>query len=183
MRTVKQFWLSGDAPHPDEIGGQQGVILRWLVRHPGATAAQVADGIEPELRTRQGARKTVNWYLYRVWPRKGWVAEAGDGRNAGPPAYGSGPGPSERGAGGSLSGRVSTKGQVAIPVRLRRRFGITPGTRIVFLEENGRIAMQPVTPAYLRSFRGAFKLRAGEGSAVNALLEDRRREKTKEDRW
>ncbi len=170
MGTVLQFWLSGSAPRPDEVGGQQGVILRWLGRHPGATAKQIADGVEAELPTRQGARKAVNWYLYRVWPRKGWLRNAaGDGQN-------------DRLA-ETLAARVGTKGQVAIPVRLRRRFGITPGTRVLFVEVDGRIAMQPVTPAYLRSFRGVFKLRPGERSAVEELREDRRRDKAKEAQW
>ena len=54
---------------------------------------------------------------------------------------------------------MSTKGRLVVPARIRRRFGIKPGTRIVFLEENGRLILQPVTRKYIHSFRGIFKLR------------------------
>jgi AbrB family looped-hinge helix DNA binding protein len=77
---------------------------------------------------------------------------------------------------------VTSKGQVVVPARLRRKFGIKAGTRLNFQEENGRIVVQPVTKEYISSFRGIFKLKPGEKSAVQELLEDRARERTREDR-
>lgn len=38
---------------------------------------------------------------------------------------------------GMNSAYVTSKGQLVVPVRIRRLFGIKPGTRINFLEENG----------------------------------------------
>jgi len=35
--------------------------------------------------------------------------------------------------------RVTTKGQVTIPQRLREKFGITPESEVDFIEEKGRI--------------------------------------------
>jgi AbrB family looped-hinge helix DNA binding protein len=40
---------------------------------------------------------------------------------------------------------VKAKGQVVIPVDVRRRFQIDEGTRVAFLEEQGRLFIQPVT--------------------------------------
>ena len=77
---------------------------------------------------------------------------------------------------------VTSKGQLVVPSRIRRRFGIKPGTRVNFVEEGDRIIFQPVTREYISSFRGIFKLKPGEKSVVQELLDDRRAEKEKEDR-
>lgn len=77
---------------------------------------------------------------------------------------------------------VTTKGQLVVPARLRRRFGIKPGTRINFIEEGERIIFQPVTREYIDSFCGIFKQKPGEKSVVQELIEERRAEKEKEDR-
>jgi AbrB family looped-hinge helix DNA binding protein len=77
---------------------------------------------------------------------------------------------------------VTSKGQLVVPSRIRRRFGIKPGTRINFVEEGDRIIFQPVTREYIRSFRGMFKLKPGEKSVVQEHLEERRAEREKENR-
>ena len=77
---------------------------------------------------------------------------------------------------------VTTKGQLVVPSRIRRRFGIKPGTRVNFVEEGDRIIFQPVTREYIRSFRGMFKLKPGEKSAVQEHLDERRAEREKENR-
>ena len=43
---------------------------------------------------------------------------------------------------------VTSQGQLVVPSRLRRRFGIKPGTRINFFEEDGRSIFQPVAREY-----------------------------------
>ena len=80
------------------------------------------------------------------------------------------------------SARVNSKGQLVVPSPIRRRYGIKPGTRINFVEEGGRIIFQPVTKEYIHSFCGIFKLKPGEKSVVQELIEERRAEKAKEDR-
>ncbi|MEI6860909.1 MAG: AbrB/MazE/SpoVT family DNA-binding domain-containing protein [Verrucomicrobiota bacterium] len=77
---------------------------------------------------------------------------------------------------------VTSKGQLVVPARLRRKFGIKAGTRINFSEDRGRIVIQPVTRDFIDSFCGVFKLRPGEKSAVQELLEDRAKERAREDR-
>jgi len=70
---------------------------------------------------------------------------------------------------------VTTKGQLVIPARLRRRFGIKKGTMVTFKEDDGRIILQPVTREFIRGLRGSLR---GEPSAFAALLEERKRERT-----
>ena len=40
---------------------------------------------------------------------------------------------------------VTTKGQLVIPSKLRRRMGITEGTRIAFEEREGEVVFRPLT--------------------------------------
>jgi len=70
---------------------------------------------------------------------------------------------------------VTTKGQLVIPARLRRRLGIKKGTTISFLEEGGRIVVQPVTRQFIRGLRGSLKR---EPSALDLLLKERKQERT-----
>jgi AbrB family looped-hinge helix DNA binding protein len=70
---------------------------------------------------------------------------------------------------------VTTKGQLVIPARLRRRFGIKKGTTISFLEEGGRIVVQPVTRQFIRGLRGSLKR---EPSALDLLLKERKQERS-----
>jgi AbrB family looped-hinge helix DNA binding protein len=55
------------------------------------------------------------------------------------------------------TGVVTAKGQVVIPARLRRRLGIKQGTVLAFLEENGRLVIQPITQDFIRSVRGSLQ--------------------------
>lgn len=66
--------------------------------------------------------------------------------------------------------RVTTKGQLVIPSKLRRKYGIRKGTRVAMIEEENRIILQPLTREYIRSLRGSLK---GEPSALKFLKEGR----------
>jgi AbrB family looped-hinge helix DNA binding protein len=76
---------------------------------------------------------------------------------------------------------VMAKGQLVIPAALRRKYDIKQGTRVNFLEEDGRIVLQPVTLEYIRSFRGIFKTRPGQKPATQQLLDDRREDLRREE--
>jgi AbrB family looped-hinge helix DNA binding protein len=52
--------------------------------------------------------------------------------------------------------RVKAKGQVVIPVDIRRKFRIDEGTRVAFLEEDGRLFIQPVTDEFIDSMKGVL---------------------------
>ena len=38
---------------------------------------------------------------------------------------------------------VTTKGQVTVPVHIRRKLGLKPGDRVHFREERGRVYLEP----------------------------------------
>lgn len=73
---------------------------------------------------------------------------------------------------------VTSKGQLVIPIRLRRRYGIKAGTRVRFIEKGKEIILQPLTPAYIRSLRGLLK---DYPSLTRELLEERARDKEREE--
>lgn len=76
------------------------------------------------------------------------------------------------------SAYVTSKGQLVVPARLRRKYGIKPGTKICFIERNGEIVFQPVTREYIRSVCGMFK---SDTSATEELLRDRALDKKREE--
>lgn len=51
---------------------------------------------------------------------------------------------------------VNAKGQVVIPAHIRERLDIKQGTKIAFVEDEGRLLLQPVTDTFIRSMRGSF---------------------------
>ena len=70
-----------------------------------------------------------------------------------------------------MEARVSTRGRVTIPIAIRRRLGIQPGTRLIVREEEGRIVVMTMA-SYVRSLRGTLK---GKGM-MERLREERRSE-------
>jgi len=69
---------------------------------------------------------------------------------------------------------VTTKGQLVIPAKLRRKYSIRKGTQVAFVEEENRLVLQPLTPEFVKSLRGSLKT---DPSALKLLLEDRKHER------
>lgn len=69
---------------------------------------------------------------------------------------------------------VTSKGQLVIPSKLRKKLGIHKGTRIAVTLERNHLILQPITPEYINSLRGILK---GDGSAMKFLLEERKRDR------
>ncbi len=70
--------------------------------------------------------------------------------------------------------KVTEKGQLVIPAAIRRKFGIKKGTRIAFLEKDGKIIIQPIDKDYIASMAGIL----GTGGAIlRALMEDKKYER------
>jgi AbrB family looped-hinge helix DNA binding protein len=69
---------------------------------------------------------------------------------------------------------VTTKGQLVIPSKLRRKYAIREGTQVAFVEEENRLVLQPLTPEFIRTLRGSLK---GEPSAAKILQDERKRER------
>jgi AbrB family looped-hinge helix DNA binding protein len=72
-------------------------------------------------------------------------------------------------------GYVTSKGQLVIPSKLRRRFGIKPGTRINFFEEGDGIKIVPLTSETIKANIG-FLGKDGP-SLLKALMEEKKRER------
>ena len=73
---------------------------------------------------------------------------------------------------------MTSNGRVAVPIRLRRKYGIKPGTKICFIESGGEILFRPITLHYIRSVCGMLK---SKGSAKGELLQERAKEKKREE--
>ncbi len=71
---------------------------------------------------------------------------------------------------------VTSKGQLVIPARLRRKYSIRKGTKVAFVEEGNRLLLQPITADFIESLRGSLPK---ESRAMEILLEERRRERYK----
>lgn len=72
---------------------------------------------------------------------------------------------------------VSTRGQVSIPAKLRKKFLIDPETQVEWIEEGDAIKIIPLPRDPIRAFRGA-----GRGRYTSEkLLRDRKRERWEED--
>jgi AbrB family looped-hinge helix DNA binding protein len=72
-------------------------------------------------------------------------------------------------------GYVTSKGQIVIPSKLRRKFGIKEGTRINFFEEDDGIKIVPLTSEIIRANIG-FLGKDGP-SLLKALMEEKKKER------
>ena len=69
---------------------------------------------------------------------------------------------------------VTTKGQIVIPARIRRRHGIKRGTRVCLIEHGEEIVLRPLTPEY---FQKAAGILGTSGKVLKAFLEEKKRER------
>ena len=69
--------------------------------------------------------------------------------------------------------RFTVKGQVVIPVWLRKMFDIAEGTRALVYAEGDAIVLKPITPKHIRKMRGFLK----GSDALKVLIEERKRER------
>lgn len=69
---------------------------------------------------------------------------------------------------------TTSKGQVVIPSKIRRKLGIGEGTyiQVDLDEQNRRIILTPITREYIHSLRGKYK---GKG-LMKALMAEKKRE-------
>jgi AbrB family looped-hinge helix DNA binding protein len=52
---------------------------------------------------------------------------------------------------------VTSKGQVTIPVEIRRKLGVKSGDKVVFIEDRGRIVIANAAMVALKEAQEAFK--------------------------
>ena len=65
--------------------------------------------------------------------------------------------------------KLTSKGQITIPIDIRRKLGIKEGDKILFIEEAGRIYIINSSMEALKEAQGAF---AGEAERVGLKNED-----------
>lgn len=53
--------------------------------------------------------------------------------------------------------KVTARGQITIPIEIRKKLKIKDGDKVVFIEENGKIIMENAAMLALREVQGAFK--------------------------
>ena len=73
---------------------------------------------------------------------------------------------------------VTTKGQIVIPSKVRKHYGIKGGSRLCVIEEEGKIILQPLTKDYFENMAGVLNTK---GKLSKELLEERKADKAKED--
>lgn len=59
--------------------------------------------------------------------------------------------------------KITSKGQITIPIDIRRKLGVKEGDKILFVEEQGRIIMMNSSMDALRKAQAAF---AGEAERL-----------------
>jgi len=78
----------------------------------------------------------------------------------------------------TISSKVTSKGQVVIPKKLREKYGIRPTTAIRWIEKDQGILMVPESEDPILAARGMLK---GSG-ILKAYMKEKRREKQKENK-
>ena len=78
--------------------------------------------------------------------------------------------------------RFTTKGQVVIPLRLRKQFEIENGTRAVVQATEEGIILKPLTAALIKRGRGILKRRLSDKPLAEEWAEHRRHERELEER-
>lgn len=78
---------------------------------------------------------------------------------------------------------ATQKGQVVIPASVRRKLGIKEGTRIKVRvdEHEHQVILKPITRESVRKFRGILRLRPGQKTATEQLMEDRAEDRRREE--
>jgi AbrB family looped-hinge helix DNA binding protein len=65
--------------------------------------------------------------------------------------------------------RVSTKGQITIPIKFRERFGISEGDKVVFMEKDGMIMISNANSLAFKEFQQAM---TGEAERAGITSEE-----------
>ena len=77
-----------------------------------------------------------------------------------------------------MEATVTSKGQLVIPAKLRRKLGLKKGSRLYLEERNGEIVIRPLGREYFQEMSGILK----GGGLLKALEESRREDRKTEER-
>ena len=64
--------------------------------------------------------------------------------------------------------KITTRGQITIPVEIRKKLGVKDGDKVIFIEENGRIIMENAAMVALKNAQDSF---AGEAERLGLKTE------------
>ncbi|MCG9969925.1 AbrB/MazE/SpoVT family DNA-binding domain-containing protein [Pelotomaculum terephthalicicum JT] len=64
--------------------------------------------------------------------------------------------------------KITTRGQITIPIEIRKKLGVKDGDKVIFIEENGRIIMENAAMIALKNAQEAF---AGEAERLGLKTE------------
>ncbi|MCL1917392.1 MAG: AbrB/MazE/SpoVT family DNA-binding domain-containing protein [Peptococcaceae bacterium] len=81
--------------------------------------------------------------------------------------------------------KITIRGQITIPIEIRKKLGVKDGDKVIFVEENGRIIMENAAMIALKNAQDAF---AGEAERLGLkneqdvvdMVKEVRRERTSE---
>jgi AbrB family looped-hinge helix DNA binding protein len=74
---------------------------------------------------------------------------------------------------------LTSKGQLVIPKRIRNKYGIKSGVKVIFEETDKGVVIRPMNEEYFNSFRGILK---STGNLEEEMKKTKEEEKTLEDR-
>jgi bifunctional DNA-binding transcriptional regulator/antitoxin component of YhaV-PrlF toxin-antitoxin module len=67
--------------------------------------------------------------------------------------------------------RLTSKGQVTIPLAMRKRYGLDPLAEVTFEPAEGGVLIRPATNHRIKSLRAALKRARGSADAVRSTAE------------
>jgi len=70
---------------------------------------------------------------------------------------------------------LTDRGQTAIPARIRKRFGLKPGQKLVWVEDGKVIYVLPVAKDPIQAFRGSSKKSGLTEALLHSRQEDAKR--------
>lgn len=73
--------------------------------------------------------------------------------------------------------KISQKGSLVIPADLRKKYDLKPGDEVHVIDYGGVLSLIPAHEDPIRYAEGMLK---GEPSLIQALMEERRRERVRE---
>jgi antitoxin PrlF len=65
--------------------------------------------------------------------------------------------------------KITAKGQITIPIHIRKKLNLKDGDKVIFIEENGRVVMENSTKVALHEVQDAF---SGEAERVGLETEE-----------
>ena len=69
---------------------------------------------------------------------------------------------------------ITSKGQVVIPVKIRRRYGMKNGSKVAFIEQGDKVMIQPLDKDYFNKLAGILD---EKGKMLKSLMEDKKKER------